>query len=75
MCAVHLVVVSMSERVTVQGEIGRSATTSLLDEGIDQYHGMDWTYPQRALRSLRIADERIGIISFQARDTLTNIAP
>lgn len=32
----------MSERVTVYGEIGRSATRSLLDEGIDQYNSMDW---------------------------------
>ena len=34
-CAVHSVPLSMSERVTVQGKIGRSATTNPLDEGID----------------------------------------
>jgi len=30
----------MSERVTVQGKIGRSATTKPLDEGIDQYQSI-----------------------------------
>ncbi len=32
----------MSERVTIQGKIGRSATTSLLDEGIDPYQNGGW---------------------------------
>ena len=35
-CAVHLVLLSMSERVTIQSKIGRSATTNPLDERIDQ---------------------------------------
>src|ERR1700677_728805 len=34
-CAVHLVSLSLSERVLAQGEIGRSATTNPLDERID----------------------------------------
>ena len=33
----------MSERVTVQGKIGRSATTNPLDEGIDPYQSIGWT--------------------------------
>jgi len=41
----------MSGRATVQTQIARSATTGLLDEGIDQDHSMNWTYPQRALRT------------------------
>ena len=36
----HLVVLSMSERVTVQGKISRSATTKPLDERIDQYQSI-----------------------------------
>jgi hypothetical protein len=32
----------MSERVTVQGKIGRSATTNLLDEGINPYQSIGW---------------------------------
>ncbi len=42
-CAVHLVLLSMSERVTVQGKIGRSATTNPLDERIDPYQSIGWT--------------------------------
>jgi hypothetical protein len=33
----------MSERVTVQGKIGRSATTNPLDEGINPYQSIGWT--------------------------------
>ena len=33
----------MSERATVQGKIGRSATTNPLDEGIDPYQSIGWT--------------------------------
>jgi hypothetical protein len=33
----------MSERVTVQGKIGRSATTNPLDERIDRYQSIGWT--------------------------------
>ena len=51
----------MSERATVEGEIRRSATTGLLDEGIDQYHSMSWTYSQRALRALLQESEYQGI--------------
>jgi hypothetical protein len=51
----------MSERVNVQGHIGRNATTSLLDEGIDQYHSMNWTYSQGALRTLLQEFEYQGI--------------
>src|ERR1700683_140230 len=40
-CAVHSVVLPMSERVTAQGDIGRSVTTSLLDECIDPYQSRD----------------------------------
>ena len=40
----------MSQCATVQGEIRRSATAGLLDEGIDQYHSMNWKYSRRALR-------------------------
>ena len=32
-----------SEQGTVQGKIGRSATTNPLDEGIDPYQGIGWT--------------------------------
>jgi hypothetical protein len=35
-CAAHLVVLSTSERVTVQSKIGRNATTNPSDERIDQ---------------------------------------
>jgi len=35
----------------VQTQIARSATTGLLDEGIDQDHSMNWTYPQGVLRT------------------------
>jgi len=41
----------MSERATVQGEIRRSATAGLLDEGIDQYHSINRIHPQRAFRT------------------------
>jgi hypothetical protein len=34
---IHLLALSMTERVTVQDEVGRSPTTNPLDEGIDQY--------------------------------------
>jgi hypothetical protein len=37
--------------VTALGEIRRSATTGLLDEGIDQYLSITRTYPRRALRT------------------------
>jgi hypothetical protein len=33
----------MSERVTVQGKIGRSATKNPLDERIDPYQSIGWT--------------------------------
>jgi hypothetical protein len=32
----------MPERVTVQGKIGRSATTNPLDERIDPYQSIGW---------------------------------
>ena len=32
-----------SEWLTAEGEIGGSATTTPLDEGIDQYQGLSWT--------------------------------
>src|SRR5580658_8803001 len=34
----------MSERVTVHGNIGRSATTNLLDESIDPYQSIGCTF-------------------------------
>lgn len=61
--AFHLLVAFMSGRVTVQTEIARSATTGLLDEGIDQDHSMNWTYPQRALRTHLEESEYQGIAS------------
>jgi hypothetical protein len=33
----------MSERVTVRGKIGSSATTNPLDEGINPYLSIGWT--------------------------------
>src|SRR5208282_5675331 len=42
-CGVHLVPLSLSERATVQGKIGRSATTNPLDERIDPYQSIGWT--------------------------------
>jgi hypothetical protein len=32
----------MSERVTLQGKVGRSATTNPLDERIDPYESIGW---------------------------------
>ena len=51
-CAIQLLVASMSGRATIQTESARSATTSLLDEGIDQDHSVNSIYPQRVLRTL-----------------------
>jgi hypothetical protein len=51
----------MSGRATVQTQIARSATAGLLDEGIDQDHSMNWTYPQRVLRTLLEESECQGI--------------
>jgi hypothetical protein len=42
----HWVPLSMSERVTVQGKIGRSATTNLLDERINPYQSIGGTLGQ-----------------------------
>jgi hypothetical protein len=53
----------MSGRVTVQTEVARSATTGLLDEGIDQDHSMNWIYPQRVLRTHLEESECQGIAS------------
>jgi hypothetical protein len=53
----------MSGRATVQTQIARSATAGLLDEGIDQDHSMNWTYPQRVLRTLLEEFECQGIAS------------
>jgi hypothetical protein len=36
----------MSERVTAQGKIDRSATTNPLDERIDRYQSLGWTLRQ-----------------------------
>src|ERR1700679_3163887 len=44
---------SLSERVTVQGKIGRSATMKPLDERIDQYQSLGWTL--RSESSARLA--------------------
>jgi hypothetical protein len=41
----------MLGRATVQRKSARSATTGLLDEGIDQDHSMNWKYPQRVLHT------------------------
>jgi hypothetical protein len=50
-----LVSLSMSERVTAQGKIGRSATTSPLDERIDQHQSTGPTLqagrPQENIRN------------------------
>jgi hypothetical protein len=51
----------MSGRATVQIYSARSATTGLLDEGIDQYHSMNCIYPQRVLRALLEESEYKGI--------------
>jgi len=53
----------MSGRATVQSNNARSATTGLLDEGIDQFHSMNWTFPQRVLRTLLEESEYQGIAS------------
>jgi hypothetical protein len=53
----------MSGRAAVQSKSARSATTGLLDEGIDQYHSMNWTYPQRVLRTPLEESECQGIAS------------
>jgi hypothetical protein len=53
----------MSGRATVQSKSARSATTGLLDEGIDQYHSMNWTYLQRVLRTLLEESEWQAIAS------------
>jgi hypothetical protein len=53
----------MPGRATVQKKSARSATTGLLDEGIDQYHSMNWTYPQRVLRTLLEESEWQAIAS------------
>jgi hypothetical protein len=52
--------ISFSSQI-VQDEIGRSAATRLLDEGIDQYLGMNRTCLQRALRTLLQESEYQGI--------------
>jgi hypothetical protein len=49
-----LVLLSMSERVTVQNKIGRSATTNPLDERIDQDQSIGSTLqPGRPQENIR----------------------
>src|SRR5271169_4165119 len=51
-CAVHLVPLFMSERVTVQETISRSATLNLLDERIDCHQTLDRKHGERLERTL-----------------------